>query len=147
MPGTEDVVDRQIRIEAPPEVVFDYFVDPVRMVSWIGTKVELDAAPGGHFRVDMNGRDIASGRFVEVVHPSRVVFSWGWEQGGAAVPPGSSTVEVTLTPDGDATIVRLVHRDLPGPTVAPHDEGWAHYLARLAAVASGHDPGPGEWAG
>jgi hypothetical protein len=33
--------------------------------------------------------------------------------GDEEVPPGSSTVEVTLTPDGDATVLHLVHGDLP----------------------------------
>ena len=30
---------------------------------------------------------------------------------------------------------------------AGHAEGWAHYLDRLAAVASGRDPGPDPWHG
>ena len=45
-------------------------------------------------------------------------------------------MEATLTPDGDGTIVRLVHRDLPTPGARrAHAEGWAHSLPRLAAAA------------
>jgi uncharacterized protein YndB with AHSA1/START domain len=139
------VIDQQITIAAPPEVVFAYFIDPDKLVRWLGSKAELEAKPGGNFWVDMNGRDVVSGSYVEVTPPTRVVFTWGWELGGAPVAPGSSTVEVTLTPEGDGTLVRLVHRDLPDPTVPSHDEGWTYKLGRLAILAAGGDPGPDQW--
>lgn len=94
----------------------------------------------------MNGRDIERGEFVEVVPYSRIVFSFGWEAGGAPVPPGSSTVEVELVPDGDGTIVRVKHSGLPAEAREAHTRGWAHYLARLAIAAAGGDPGPDPWA-
>jgi uncharacterized protein YndB with AHSA1/START domain len=79
---------------------------------------------------------------VVVEPPTRLVFTWGWE-GADEMPPGSTTVEVRLTPDGDATIVRLTHRDLPTPEqVESHAAGWGHFLARLAVAATGGDPGP-----
>ena len=37
-----------------------------------------------------------------------MVFTWGWE-GNEAVPPGSTTVEIDLEPDGDATTLTLRH--------------------------------------
>ncbi|TVZ96600.1 activator of Hsp90 ATPase-like protein [Streptomyces sp. BK340] len=59
------------------------------------------------------------------------------------VPPGSSTVEITLEPVPEGTLPRLVHRDLPSPEAcAAHEEGWTHYTGRLAVVAAGGDPGP-----
>ena len=70
------------------------------------------------------------------------MFTWGWEGEGAAVPPGSSTVEVTLEPDGDQTIVRLRHFGLPADEMAGHSKGWDHYMPRLVLAASGVDPGP-----
>jgi len=74
--------------------------------------------------------------------PHKVTYTWGWEDDGNPVPPGSSTVEITLTADGDDTIVRLVHRGLPLEAVEPHAAGWRHYLARLATAGAGGDPGP-----
>jgi uncharacterized protein YndB with AHSA1/START domain len=82
----------------------------------------------------------ARGRFLELVPDVRVVFTWGWE-GSAALPPGSTTVEIELVPDGDGTLVRLTHRDLPADERAVHEAGWAHYLPRLALAAEGGDPG------
>ena len=124
----DNVIDQQVRIDASPEVVFEFLVDPAKLVRWIGVKAELQPTPGGRFWVDMNGRDVAAGQFVEVLPHTRVVFTWGWEKGGAPVPPGASTVEITLIPDGSGTVIHLVHRGLPGPTVAPHADGWGHYL-------------------
>jgi len=111
-----------------------------------GASAKLDPRPGGIYRVDVSGRDIAVGEYVEVDPPRRVVFTWGWE-GNEHVPPGSSTVEVTLTADGDGTIVRLVHRGLPEGEGPGHAEGWEHFLPRLEMAAAGGDPGPDPWAG
>jgi uncharacterized protein YndB with AHSA1/START domain len=140
------IVEREVRIAARPDVIFDYFVDPAKMTKWKGVWAELDPRPGGIFRVNVTCHDIARGEYLEIVPFSRIVFTWGWEGEGSPLQPGSSTVEVTLVPDGDATIVRLVHRDLPVVGVDGYAEGWEHFLPRLAQIASGHDPGPDPWA-
>jgi uncharacterized protein YndB with AHSA1/START domain len=87
--------------------------------------------------------DTASGKFVDVQPPNRLVFTFGWEGDDAVTKPGSSTVEITLRVDGNGTLVRLVHRALPTEeSAAQHGQGWEHYLARLAVAAAGGDPGP-----
>jgi uncharacterized protein YndB with AHSA1/START domain len=134
-------IRREVRIQAPPETIFALLTDPAKYVRWKGTLASLEPRPGGMYRVQFNSRDIVRGTYVDVVPNRRVVFTWGWE-GNGAVPPGSSTVEVTLTPDGDGTIVRLVHRDLPEETRDVHAKGWDLYIDRLALVARGRDPGP-----
>jgi uncharacterized protein YndB with AHSA1/START domain len=65
-----------------PETVFRYFTDPARMVQWKGIGATLEARPGGVYRVDINGRDVIRGRYVEVDPPRRVVFTFGWEANG-----------------------------------------------------------------
>ena len=143
-PEVAAVVEREIRIAARPETVFDFFVDPEKMVRWKGRRAELDPRPGGVYRVEINDQAIARGEYVEIDAPNRVVFTWGWEgqdTGEHAVPPGSSRVEVELTPDGDGTLVRLRHLDLPEQSREIHGQGWDMYLGRLAAAAQGRDPG------
>jgi uncharacterized protein YndB with AHSA1/START domain len=137
------VVER--RIKASPETVFRFFTDPERWLRWQGVTAELEPRPGGRFRMDVRGDGHASGQFLEVVPARRVVFTWGWEMEGNPVPPGSSTVEVDLWPDGDGTVVRLTHRGLPADAFATHQAGWEHYLDRLATTAGGGDPGPDPW--
>lgn len=142
-----NAVEREVRIEASPETIFPFFTDPERMVRWMGISVDVDPRPGGVYRVDVEGAHVARGEYVEVSPPHRVVFTWGWENSDSPVRPGSSTVAVTLTPDGDHTIVRLVHSDLPSEESAGiHSVGWDHYLPRLEIAAAGGDAGPDPWA-
>ena len=133
-------VQLEVRIDASPEAVFPYFTDPAKMLLWKGVSVTLDPRPGGVYRVEMNGRDVVRGEYLEVTPNSRVVFTWGWE--GSSLPPGSSTVEVTLIPDGDGTIVRLRHLGLTDEQRVEHAKGWEHYMARLTIAAAGGTPGP-----
>jgi uncharacterized protein YndB with AHSA1/START domain len=76
-PEVAAVVEREIRIAARPETVFDFFVDPEKMVRWKGRRAELDPRPGGVYRVDINDQAIARGEYVEIDAPNRVVFTWG----------------------------------------------------------------------
>jgi uncharacterized protein YndB with AHSA1/START domain len=139
-PDRDVVVERWIA--APPATVFSYFADPDRWLQWQGVAAVIQPWAGGVFRMNVRGDGFASGRFVEVRPPERIVFTWGWEA-SEDVPPGSTTVEVDLLPEGEGTRVRLRHRDLPSAAaVAQHRAGWEHYLDRLAVRGTGADPGP-----
>jgi uncharacterized protein YndB with AHSA1/START domain len=142
MPVTASAVECEIKIDAKPETVFAYLVDADKMPLWMGAEAELDPRPGGIYRMKVNDNWTARGEFVEIDSPRRVVFTWGWEREEAGVPPGASTVEITLEDEGDGTLLRLVHRDLPEHSRAPHDHGWKTYSGRLAIRAAGGDPGP-----
>ena len=137
-----EIVEKEVHIGARPEIVFSYFTEAEKMQMWMGQQATLDPRPGGTYRVDINGEHIAAGEYVEVVPYTRVVFTFGWEGDGAPIPPGSSTVEITLTPDEDGTLVRLRHYGLPSEMQDVHEEGWDHYMPRLAKAAVGEDPGP-----
>ena len=133
---------REIMIDATPETIWPFLTEPGKHVEWDGTQAELDPRPGGVYRVLVAGRFQSAGEYREVVPMTKVAFTFGWEQEGHPIPPGSTTVEITLHAEGDKTRVRLVHRGLPDDTVGDHGNGWAHYLDRLALRASGGDPGP-----
>ena len=167
-PGTE-AVEHTIRIAARPETVFGYFTDPSRMVQWFGVEAMLDPRPGGICRITFDysdsaldaiaptlggfepsgaeppGPTVMTGRFVEVEPYRRITFTWGWEQELLAVPPHSTHVSVSLVDDDDGTLLSIVHERLPATSVAFHAAGWAHYLARLAAIAGGEQPGSDPW--
>jgi uncharacterized protein YndB with AHSA1/START domain len=137
----DSIVEREIRIAARPAIVFQYFADPERMARWMGPAT-LDARPGGELEIAVAGTHHASGHYVEVDPPRRLVFTWGWVKPEYGVPPGGSRVEIDLTPDGDETILRLRHLGLGPDTAGDHAHGWQHYLDRLAIAAAGGDPGP-----
>lgn len=139
--GTEPVV-KEVRIGARPETVFAFFTEPEKLTRWLCDSATVDPRPGGVNRQrhpgdedNPDGPYFMRGEFVEVSPPHRVVFTWGYENSEVGVPPGSSTVEVTLEPDGQGTLLRLVHRDLPQAGSPQHAKGWEKMLARLARAA------------
>jgi uncharacterized protein YndB with AHSA1/START domain len=138
MPQTQaDVLEREIHIDARPETVFAFFTDPAKMMRWMGAGATLDPRPGGICRIDINGY-ITRGEYLEIVPHSRVVFTWGWENEGSTPRPGASTVEISLTPDGDGTLLRLRHLGLNATERASHGEGWDLFIPRLVAASEGH---------
>ena len=136
-------VGTSVRIAAAPGDVFPYLVDGELLVRWMGEWADLEPVAGGTYAVDIGGVPIR-GRFVVVEPPRRVVFTWG-AAGNDALPPGSTTVEITLYADGNDTVVELVHRDLPADAAPRHRVGWDHFLPRLSIAAAGGDPGPDPW--
>lgn len=142
----DGVVTVERHIAARPETVFSFFTDRDKWLSWMGSDGEFIFERGGAYRTTVTGENVAEGRFTEIDPPKRLVFTWGWAQGNVSVPAGSTTVEITLEPTADGTLLRLVHSGLPSPEAcAAHGEGWTHYVARLAQRAEGSDPGPDLW--
>ena len=146
---TTEVV-RELSIAARPETVWDFFVDPAKAIRWMGIEATLEPEPGGLYRVEVVPGTVARGTFVELEPPHRLVFTWGWEPRADGetydVGPGESTIEVRLEAEGNGTLLRFVHRDLPSAdAAAKHGHGWDHFLPRLVEAASGRDPGRDPW--
>ena len=139
------VYERTLAIDASPETVWEFLVDPEKLMRWKGINADLDARPGGIFRCEVIPGHVARGEYVEVDRPNRLVFTWGWD-GEENVPPGSSTIVIELTAAGAGTELRFVHQDLPNAeAVASHAHGWDHYLPRLELASGGGDPGEDPW--
>lgn len=136
------VLEVSVHIAAQPETVFPYFTDPARYVRWMGNQATLEPVPGGSYRVEMGGGVEASGVFVEVDPPRRLVFTWGWNH-DHAVAPGTTRVVVTFEAEDEGTRVVLRHYDLPEIEQRDHHgKGWEMYLGRLRTAVLGGDPGP-----
>jgi uncharacterized protein YndB with AHSA1/START domain len=138
---------QELTIAAPIDEVFQLLVDPELFVLWMADEATLDPTPGGIVRWTHPNGDSCSGRFIEVEPPTRLVFTYGWERPGVQIPPGSTTVEITLTAQRDGTThLRLVHAGLSDAAADAHAGGWAHYLDRLHRTALGEPVGPDPWA-
>jgi uncharacterized protein YndB with AHSA1/START domain len=139
----DEVVLHELVLPVPAEEVFDMFVDPERLVRWIGISAELEPRPGGRFRFEVLPGQFCDGTYVALERPRRLAFTWGWTDPSFGLPPGSSRVEVTLEScgdDGRSTRLRLVHSGLAGDVRLLHDDGWSRFLGRLAAVSTGQEP-------
>jgi uncharacterized protein YndB with AHSA1/START domain len=135
------LVEKRVFIAAPPARVYALLTDPELLMEWMAPHAELDAVPGGALCWTHDNGDSVVGTFVELVPSRRVVFTYGWDREDVRIPPGSTTVEINLRPREGGTELHLVHRGLAGPMADAHSGGWDNYLARLAAVAEGRDPG------
>ena len=134
----------EIEIDAPPDHVFDYFVQPEKLVRWMGDFARLDASAGGLFSVDINGV-LIRGTYVRIERPHLIEIAWG-EAGNEEMPPGSTSLLVRFTPRGTATLVELEHRGLSERESAKHAIGWPHFLERLGVLGRGGNPGADPWA-
>jgi len=142
---TETAVEREVEIDASPETVWQFLIEADKLDRWFGNQAWLDPRPGGQYRVDVIDGHVASGEFVELDPPRRLVHTFGWEPKDGQenpVPPGASTIEIELEPSGAGTLLKFRHYGLPGPeAAASHAHGWDHYLARLVIAGRGDDPG------
>ena len=128
------------RIKAPPSQVFSAWTDPKKIVHWFGpqetvpnsVRAELDVRAGGRFKVDFQTVDgekhQVGGVYREVVPTSRLVFSWAWH----STPERESLVTITLAPDGDGTLLTLLHEQFFDQAARDgHQRGWTGTLDRL----------------
>ena len=137
------VVRRETQIPAPPATVFAFFIDPDKLLRWMGNGATMEPQPGGLYLLkDVSGRATARGTFKEVVPVHRLAYSFGWDH-STEVPAGSSLVEIDLEERDGGTLVRFTHSGLPNEQQRKeHEKGWVHYIDRLTQVLSGKDVGP-----
>ena len=113
-------------IPASPEEVFDAWLDPkVPGNPWnAAEKFILDPKIDGLFFWTLNGTP-HYGRFTALERPRRIQHTWmspktlGYE----------SIVTLTFQPHGQATLLTLLHSDLPDHELAKgHGNGWNYFL-------------------
>ena len=127
------------RIAAPPEKVFDAWLDPEGLGRWLFAtpdgvmeKVEVDPRVGGGFTiVERRGADLAEhfGEYVALDRPRRLAFDF-WTSMSAE----RTRVTVTLAPDGEATFLTLCHDGVWANYEARTRQGWTMIVDNLAGT-------------
>jgi uncharacterized protein YndB with AHSA1/START domain len=143
------LIDRDVLIEAPVEVVWRTVTEPAQMAQWFADRVDLVVEPGarGYLGFGDQGGPVV----VEVVDPpTRFSFRWNDNVNGQPAVGNSMLVEFTLTPEGDQrTRLRVVesgHESLDWPAAEKqryaddHRGGWGTMLDRLATLAAKRQP-------
>jgi uncharacterized protein YndB with AHSA1/START domain len=130
------LVEREVVIAAPGDVVWACWTDPVRVVRWMGRTASIDLVPGGAIRIEDGNGAVMVGEILEVDQPRRLVFTWGWEDPAETIRPGGSRVEVELDELPEGTRVRVRHHGLPPAEATGHAEGWDYFLGRLGEAAA-----------
>lgn len=128
-------------LNASPAEVFQAWTDPELLMRWFGPEnvrtmeVAVDPRIGGAYRVvmleDTGERHEVSGVYQEIVENERLAFSWSW----ITTPERVSRVTVTFKPDGEGTILTLLHEKLfDEQAVRGHTHGWTGSLVKLEAL-------------
>lgn len=128
-------LNRTVVIRATPETVFQFFTDSARWANWWGAGSTIDAQPGGKVYIRHPNGVESLGEVLEVQHPERIVFTYGFVS-GKPMPPGSSRVTIELAPDEAGTRLQLLHEFAE---VAPRDEhvqGWRFQLSLFSNVVA-----------
>ena len=127
------------RYDAPPEQVFDAWLDPKiagRFLFATPTgqmvKAEIDARVGGHFNFTDRRPDMGDvehvGTYLEIDRPRRLVFEF-------AVPaydPTKTVVTVEIAPSGAGSELTLTHDGVFESYVTQTRQGWGMILDGLA---------------
>lgn len=125
--------------DAPPDAVFNAWLEREVFQSWIGPEgVQCDVPlleprVGGRYRIDMklsSGTIPVGGEFRVIEKPSRLVFTWGWD----GDPARTSLVTLTFRDAGGKTEFTLKQEGFG--TVQDrdaHERGWNPPLNKLAA--------------
>lgn len=148
-PSTEyGTYERQIRIDASPEVVFDVVSSPVHLREWWPDEAELSPVPGEAgrigFREEDGSIDWQQFTVVDAAPPRHFSFRWTHLEGEEAGPNNSFLVVFELEPDGAGTLLRMTEsgfreRGWDEATALAayrdHESGWNFFLPRLAPYA------------
>lgn len=127
------------QIAAPPERVFDAWLDPRMLTKFITPdpgfaepEVSNDPREGGRFDIIMKAdRDLPHWGIYKVIdRPKRLVFTWVSEWSLE-----DSVVTLTFAPKDGGTEVTLVHERFKNEEIRDnHNRGWGAILARLQGV-------------
>jgi len=96
---------------------------------------------GETFLFDLDGLAIA-GRCIEIDPPHRMLLRWE-RQGTETATPAPTFIEITLTPPGDGTNVRVQFSGLSAEDIAFYPQLWARHLEWIATALSGAEPAYG----
>jgi uncharacterized protein YndB with AHSA1/START domain len=142
------VVRIEDRYDTDIDDLWSAITDPDRLARWHG-QVEGDLRPGGEFRLYIQADDIESTGRVEACEPPRRLVVTTREtdesyQRGQGVPPFDAVKEITLTADGDQTILVIEVQGMPLDKIAFYGAGWQIHAENLAAYIAGREPGDTE---
>jgi len=138
--------------KAPPELVFDCFVEPERLAAWWGpagcvnTELDIDPQPGGNLSLRMAGEGyshVMGGEYVELDRPRKLVFkSKAFEApdgGWGIINRNTLTFEAV---DGGTrmtlhTLVERAEGELVLGALGGMHIGWGQSIDRLEALVDG----------
>jgi uncharacterized protein YndB with AHSA1/START domain len=141
-------IEREIYVEASPEVVFDVVSSAEHIKGWWPDDAAYDTAPGSEGKIvfgDCNaGGTVVAFTVVDARPPTLFSFRWTHPAGEEAYTGNSLLVTFDLKPKGAGTLLKMTEtgfREMGWEAAVleqqykDHDSGWDFYLPRLEPYA------------
>ena len=143
-------IEREVYVEASPQVVFDVVSRPEHLRHWWPDDAHYEPTTGSVGEIVFGDPDAGGGAaaftVVDVQPPRTFSFRWTHPREEVAREGNSLLVTFDLTPSGDGTVLRMTEsgfREM-GWEVAvleqqyqEHVTGWEFFLPRLAPYVAG----------
>lgn len=140
-----DTIERELYIDAAPDIVFDVVSRPEHITHWWPDYAAYEVAPGSTGEVAFgdpgDGGKVVRLTVVEVRPPRIFSFRWTHAADTTATPGNSLLVTFELTASGTGTMLRFTEtgfREMGWATSVlterydDHVHGWDHFLPRIA---------------
>jgi uncharacterized protein YndB with AHSA1/START domain len=109
-------------LPAPPDRLFDMYLDPVAHAAFTGAPVTIGDCPGAPFKAF---DDMITGTILHVV-PKRLIVQ-SWRAAHWAAEDVDSTLILTFLPDEKGGRVELVHVNVADGDFGGVSQGWQEY--------------------
>jgi uncharacterized protein YndB with AHSA1/START domain len=134
MATTDQTLTFSQRVKAPPGEVYSAFTHATGLREWLCDGAVINAAAGGSYHIWWQNGYYASGEIVQMSPDQALSLTWMGRQ-----EPSATTIEITFTPQGDDTLVTLVHGGLGTDEAwdrirAESVRGWQSGLENLQSV-------------
>jgi uncharacterized protein YndB with AHSA1/START domain len=127
------VVRVEDRFDTNIEDLWSALTEPSQLAGWLG-EIEGELRPGGTFRARLTSQWEGTGRIDTCEPPRRLrVVTKHVRQ------TDEHPIEVTLTTDGDGTILVIEERGMPVEHLPDYGAGWQVQLEDLAAYLAGRE--------
>jgi len=143
-------IEREIHVDAAPEVVFEVVSSPEHLKEWWPDDAEIEARAGATGQITFRRPApeealVVPITVVDALPPRLFSFRWVYDDGDLPGPGNSLLVTFELEPSGEGTRVRMTEsgfreRDWEVAVLEEayreHAEGWDHFIARLGAYVA-----------
>ena len=154
-----DSVEREILIEASPEVVWGVITEPEQISRWLSDAAEVEGRAGADGTLTWTPGGRGGKKEIDTIVPIRVVeaepfrrfsFRWNHPPGTAPNETNSALVEFSLIEEAGGTRLRVLESGIDAVThdeqsraryLDEHERGWAKHLGELRDYVA---PGPSE---
>lgn len=121
---------RDVKLNAPPEKVFDAFSAKVDLEAWFAARAEVNAVDGGKWHYTWPPHMAASGTFIKVDWPHELLWTWEEsiqddtlaEQPAEMLTMPVVTLHYRFEAEGDGTVLHIEESGHERPEIREMNE-------------------------